>query len=356
MIAQIVALMLTGCDAGAEQAAPPDVGTLASSKASRVEVVVLESTEAKLELDLPGEVGGDQDANLAAANGGFVERVLVKEGEEVKAGQSLAYIDLGLYNAQLEQAKAQLEQADSDLDRVKKLGDLASSAQLQSAQTAQKVAAAAVAQARNRAARAIIRSPFDGVVATVGVERGEAVNPGAAVIRVVQLDPAVINLTVSDRDVVSVVPGLEVTVTSAARSGTFKGVVSQVSPAADMRTRSFPVEVEVPNAERLLMPGMIARVRLERPLVEDAVVVPQDWIVTRRDQRGVFVVNEASAVWREVELGDVIYDKVVINEGLSEGDRVVVTGHRDLVDGDTLIISREGRCCEDGRPTFTTTP
>lgn len=352
----LMASVLAGCDAGALQSPPEQTTDLPSSKATRVEVVSLEAAEARLELDLPGEVGGDRDANLAAANGGYVEQVLVVEGEEVREGQSLAYIDTGLYRAQLDQAEAQLAQATADLERVRALGDMASPAQLQGAETQAAVAEAAVKQARNRMSRAIVRAPFDGVVAAVGVEKGEAVTPGAAVVRVVQLDPAVVNLSVSDRDVVSLEPGMPVTVTAASRTGTYQGVVARVSPAADLRTRSFPVEVEVPNPDRQLMPGMIARVKAERSLAESATVVPQNWIVTRRERRGVFVVVENTASWRNVTLGDVLHDRVVIESGIEPGDRIVINGHRDLVDGDPLIVSREGTCCSEGRPVFIPAP
>lgn len=347
----IFALVLGGC--GTEPPAPPqERQALNPSRAARVEVVVLETSEARLELDLPGEVGGERDANLAAANGGFVERVLVKEGDTVRKGQALAHIDVGLYDAQLESANAQLQQAEADLKRLEAMGDLATPAQLEGAQTAQRMAAAGVAQAKNRLSRSIIRAPFDGVIATVGIEQGEAVGPGTPVVRTVQLDPAVVNLSVSDRDVVSLVPGTPVQVKAASRSEIFEGTVSRVSPAADLRTRAFPAEVEVPNPERQLLPGMIARVKVQRPVLQDAVVIPQDWLVTRRDQRGVFVVSEGSAVWRDVVLGEVIHDRVVVTEGLEPGEVVVINGHRDLVDGDPLIISREGRCCSEGRPVF----
>jgi len=348
----LVLAFLGGCAVNAEQAPSTQPGTLASVAASRVEVVVLEPSEAKLELDLPGEVGGERDANLAAANGGYVEQVFVADGEEVAEGKVLAYVDAALYRAQLDQAKAQLEQAELELSRLEKLGDLASPAQLDGARTQAKVAAAAQRQAENRLARAVIRAPFAGVVANVAVEPGESVAPGAPVVRVVQLDPAVVNLSVADRDIVSLEQGMPVEVTAASRSETFEGRVSRVSPAADLRTRSFPVEVEVDNERRLLLPGMIARVKAERALFEDAMVVPQDWIVTKRDRRGVFVEEENTAVWRDVVLGEILHDRVLVKEGLEAGDRVVVTGHRDLVDGDALVVSREGRCCKEGRTTF----
>ena len=347
---------LSGCVATADQSEPEAVRTLADARASRVEVAALVAADAKLELDLPGEVGGERDANLAAANGGFVERVLVAEGDEVEKGQRLVQVDVGMYAAQLQSAEAQLQQASADLQRLRTLGDLASPAQLEAAATAERVATATVAQARNRLSRSVVKAPFAGVVAGVAVEPGEAVAPGAPVVRVVQLDPAVITLSVSDRDIVALVPGTEVTVHTQARAETFGGKVSRVSPAADLRTRAFPVEVEVDNPDRLLLPGMIARVTVDRPIARKVVVIPQDWLVTRRDKRGVFVVVDNAAQWRDVVLGEVIHDKVVVTDGIAPGDRVVVTGHRDLVDGDALVVTREGTCCEQGRPVFDGAP
>ena len=349
----LLLVTLWGCgtadaDATANQASrtPPP------ARAVRVEVVQLESANAKLELDLPGEVSGQRDAVLAAANGGFVERVTVDEGQVVRKGDSLARVDSEIYWAQQQQAEAQLDQAKTELSRLEKLGDLASDAQLSGARTQVRVAEANVSLARARMRRATIRAPFGGVVASVSVEEGEVAGPGSPVARVVQLDPAVVTLSVSDRDVVSLVQGMPVTVTTAAQSGQLEGVVARVSPAADLRTRAFPVEIEVPNPDGALLPGMIARVSGERALVDDGVVIPQDWVVTLRDDRGVFLADGDLARWQPIELGAVIRDRVVVESGLEPGAKVVITGHRNLVDGDPLIVSREGTCCAAGRPQF----
>lgn len=353
MIALLSLLVLPGCGgAGAETTPAPSPRTATSGRATRVEVVTLEASTARVELDLPGEVGGDKDSNLAAANGGFVEQVLVEQGDRVSRGQVLARVDASLHAAQLELAEAQLAQAEADLKRVEALGDLGTPAQRQQAETGRRVAAANVSTARTRLDRAVIRAPFSGVVATVGADPGESVGPGTPILRVVQLDPAVINLSVSDRDVVSLQPDLPVTIGIASRPERWEGRIARVSPAADLRTRSFPVEVEVANPDGRLLPGMIARVTVERELATDAVVVPQDWIVTRRDDRGVFVVDGEVARWREITLGEVVHDRVVVLDGVAPGERIVVTGHRELVDGDPVLVSREGTCCAAGRPVF----
>jgi len=352
MMVSLLMSLLWGCGASEAESAQAAAKSPPPSRAVRVEVVELEPSAATLELDLPGEVSGQRDANLAAANGGFVERVRVVEGQVVKKGDSLMSVDSAIYAAQLEQADAQLEQAKIDVGRLEQLGDLGSDAQLAQARTQLRVAQANRSLASARMSRAVVRAPFSGVVATVMMEEGEVASPGTPVARLVQLDPAVVTLSVSDRDVVSLAVGMPVSVTTAANSQRLEGTVQRVSPAADPRTRAFPVEVEVPNPNGALLPGMIARVRADRALAESVMVIPQDWLVTQRERRGVFVTSGDVATWRDVTLGDVIHDKVVVTEGLSRGDRVVITGHRDLVDGDPLIVSREGRCCTAGRPTF----
>lgn len=348
------ALLLAGCGlAGADQAGPETEGrSVPAAEATRVEVVTLQPSPARIALHLPGEVEGFRDAQLAAANGGQVEAVRVREGERVRRGQALMRIDAELYAAQVAQAEAQHEQAAAALERVRQLGDLASESQLLDASTGEKVTAAALRQARARLSRALVTAPFDGVIATVAVEEGEFAPPGSPVARLVQLDPVMVSLSVSDRDVISLEPGTPVTVTAAARAGSFPGTIARISQAADLRTRAFTVDVEVPNPDGLLLPGMIARVAVERELASDVLLIPQDWLVTRRDARGVFLEEEGHASWRPVTLGDIVHDDVIVTSGLSAGARVVITGHRELMDGDPLLVAREGTCCAAGRPVF----
>jgi membrane fusion protein, multidrug efflux system len=342
---------LYGCGwATADQAVPDR--PIPDASATRVEVLVLERSEVSLELSLPGEVEGSRDAMLAAANGGYVETVHIANGDAVSQGQALLNVDARLYGAQLEQAEAQLEQAEIELSRIEALGDLTSQSSLDSARTQTRVARANTTQARARYSRAVVRAPFDGTIADLMVDVGEAAAPGSAVVRLVNLDPVRIVLSVSDRDVVTLRSGVEVEVSTAASSASFTGVISDIAPAADLRTRTFPVGVLVQNPNHALLPGMIARVDLDLPIGEDTVVIPQDWLVTRRDRRGVFVDEDNVAMWRDVTLGDILHDDVVVTEGLTDGDRVVVTGHQDLAEGDALLIAREGRCCKGGRAVF----
>lgn len=352
-VAFLALFALSACGGpGAEPGPAAAAAELPTAAGTRVEVAVVQLSAARMEIRLPGEVSGSRDALLGAPSGGFVERVLVESGAAVGQGQALAYINSGMFTAQVEVAAAQAALAKAELDRVKALGDLASRAQLQGVETQHAVAEANLRMARIQASRSVIKAPFDGVVTQIDLEVGEVINPGQPVARVVALDPIHVTVSVADRDVALLKRGMPVAVTTDALPGLFQGSVYSVDLAADLETRSFLSKVELPNADQSLLPGMIASVAVEADLGGEVVVLPQDWLITGNSGTGVFLDVDGVATWRPVRPGPLVHDQVVIAEGLSPGDRVVFTGHRGLSPGDKLIVSREGTCCDAGRVSF----
>lgn len=333
-------------------AAPRAQPGVPPAQARRVEVATVQPSVARLELALPGEIEGSRDALLGAALGGYVERVRVADGERVRRGQVLVEVDASSHRARLGQARIELEAAERERDRARRLGDAIPAAQRDQAETRYAAAVAAMRTARVAASRAVIRAPFDGVVAEVGVEVGEVAPPGAPVVRLVKLDPVHVVATAPDRDVVALREGMDVVVRVEAQADRHAGRIVHVNPTANPRTRAFTVKVEVPNPDGRLLPGMIATVHVSTEVGGEELLVPQDWIVTRRDGLGVFVVQDGVARWRPVELGRVVRQQVAVESGIEPGDPVVVTGHRDLVDGDPVLVARTGTCCRNGRVVF----
>ncbi|MCB9680109.1 MAG: efflux RND transporter periplasmic adaptor subunit [Alphaproteobacteria bacterium] len=351
----LAALALAGCQSGPTPEQLAQVAAMVPDvDATRVEVATVRPSTASLTLNLPGEIEGWNDSLLAAGNGGIVDEVRVSEGDDVAKGDVLVVIDGDLYRAQLAQAEAQLSQARADLDRAKALGEYAVDAEVSRLTTQVAVAETSVRMARIQVDRAVLRAPFAGTVGTIGVDVGEMAGMGSPAVRLVQLDPIKVTLSVSDRDVVALRTDMAARVSTHAVSGIRQGTISHISPVADLQTRSFVVEVRVPNPDHDLLPGMIAQVEVDRTVGQDAVVLPQDWIVTKLDGYGVFVAEDGVAHWREVTLGDVVRGQIVVTSGVSPGDRVVMVGQHDLVDGDPLIIARDGFCCEDGRAVYST--
>ena len=324
----------------------------ASRNATRVEVAVIAPSQAALTMTLPGEVEAWRDAQLAAPMGGYIESVRVEAGAEVRKGAILALVDTATHVARRNQAKVEVDTAQVELDRARKLGRTLPGAQLDAAKARHKAAKAAYASADVQVSRSIITAPFSGVAVTVDIERGEVAAPGVPLIRLVRLHPIKVTVSLSDRDVLSVHKGMKAKVSTDARGNLRDGVIQHIQPAADLRTRAFTAEIEVPNEDGSLLPGMIASVQVAAEVEASQIVISQDWLVTKPDTLGVFVHEDGKAVWREVKIGRIVRDNCVVESGLKAGDELVTSGHRELAAGDALIIARKGRCCENGRIVF----
>jgi len=298
-----IVLLLAGCSSaegqGGEQPSEQQP-SVQSAVARRVEVATVQPSEARLELSLPGEVEGSRDALLGAAMGGYVERVAVESGDQVRQGQVLVRVDSASHAARLRQARVEKDAAERELERARRLGDAIPSAQLDQAETRYQAAVAALRTAQVAVGRAVVKAPFAGTVADVEVEQGEVAAPGAPLVRLVKLHPVHVVTTVPDRDVVALREGMTVRVRTEARADWHEGTIVHINPAANTRTRAFSVDVEVPNPDASLLPGMIATVHVDAEVDGDELLVPQDWIVTRREGLGVFVVADGVATWKPV--------------------------------------------------------
>jgi len=353
------ALLGTACNGAAAEPAPEGAEAAATerstpaARATWVEAATVEPSSASLHLQLPGEVEGSRDAWLGASQGGYVESVEVEVGQEVKKGDLLFRVDRSLYQARLAQVQAEVKAARREVNRIKKAGRAIAAAELDQAHDRLVSGQASQRVAEIQAARANIRAPFDGSLAAVELEQGEVAGPGAPAARLVVIDPVKVTVSVADRDVGLLEAGTEVKVSVDALAEPRVGEIARILPAADIDTRTFIVEVEVPNSDKALLPGMIARVEVEQSLRKDSLLIPQGFLVTKRDANGVFVVEDGVARWRPLDLGPLVRDQVVIEGGLDVGDNIVIVGQRSLADGDAVILSRQGTCCSDGRPHFT---
>jgi membrane fusion protein (multidrug efflux system) len=347
-----LALLATACNtAGATPPSPTAERTVPDARATRVEVATIQPSAPTLELSLPGEVEGQRDARLAAPRGGYIESVHVKVGDKVRKGQVLVHVDTSTQSAVLSQTRVELETAEREYHRAQALGDAIPSAEVDAAESRWLAAKAAIGSQSVAVSRSVITAPFAGVVVEVDAEVGEVagVQP---LVRVVQLQPAKVTVSVSDRDVVALREGMTARITTEALSAPFTGELKRIRKAADLSTRTFTAEIEVPNVDQQLLPGMIATVALTAPIEGKGLVVSQDWLVTRGDDVGVFVERDGVARWHPVTLGPLVRTQVLVTSGLAPGENLVITGHRELADGDPLLVMRKGACCTKGRVVF----
>lgn len=295
---------------------------------------------------LTGTVEANRDVTVSAEESGTIVSLLVEKGERVEAGDSILRIDDRLLRAQYDEARARAALAAETWERRKRLWEedrVGSELAYLEARYAADQAAANMATLERRLERTVVLAPIEGVLDDRMVELGTLVAPGTAVARIVDLNPVKVVGGVPERYAADVSRGARATVGfDVLPDRDFEGRVGFVGAAVDARTRTFPIELVLPNPGGVVKPEMVASISVERRSFDNAVVVDQDAIVRKADGYAVFVVRddggELTAEVRAVEVGASQGDRVVIESGLQAGERLVVVGQQQVADGDRVRI------------------
>ena len=193
-------------------------------------------------------------------------------------------------------------------------------------------------EARTRLEKTRIRAPFTGLVGIQTAQVGQYVSSGDPIIELTQIDPLELVFGVPEENATDVRIG-QVLSARVGRCGiAFRAVVEARDPKIDPASRSLTVQARVDNADRRLIPGMSARLRLPIGTQREAVVVPREALVAQGASYMVWVADEDSRVMtRNVVPGDYFPDVVEIRQGLDGGETVVVAGHQKLRPGATIV-------------------
>jgi len=268
--------------------------------------------------------------NIAPQSGGRIQKINVEIGDFVNKGQILAEMD----RVQLDQAKLRLSNAETELARLKQLyeqGGLAQS-DYEAQELNYKVSKSSY---DNLLENTILRSPITGVVTARNYDRGDMYGMASPIYTVQQIVPVKILVGISEADYTKVRRGDKISLTVDALPGkSFNGTIRRIYPTVDPMTHTVNVEVQVPNQNRELRPGMYAKVNVNFGSSHN-IVVPDAAVVRLQGsgQRNVFIVEDGVAVQKEVSLGRHFNGQYEILSGLEEGEMVVVKGGSTLRNG-----------------------
>ncbi len=293
-----------------------------------------------------GSVEALYDITVSCEEGGVVETFLVRKGARVTRGQPIARIDSDMLAAQLDEARAGARLAQEQWERQKRLWEDqeigTELAYIQARETAA-MRAATVRIMETRLEKKTIRSPVDGTFEDYWYEQGEFAVPGSPFARIVSIDEVKVVGGVAERFAGDIVEGtpVEITIDNCPEAGCTTDI-TYVGDTVNPDSRTFSVEVILPNPDRIMKPGMIANMLILTERIEDALIVPQEAVVRSEDGYQVFVVvseegRDVSRV-RDVILGPAGNDQVVIAGGLAAGDRVVTVGQLKLGNGDLVSV------------------
>ncbi len=339
-----------------------------------VAIQPVEQEDVEIYGDYVGRIRAQQFVEVRARVEGFLESMAFEEGTYVKKNQVLFVIDQKQYRAKADKARAQLRKDSAqvrktkrDLDRIRPLFEqnAASQLDLDNAIAAYETAVASMGmsqadldQAEQELGYTWVRSPISGHISERHVDLGTLVGTGgqSLLATIVKSDTVLVDFSMTALDYLksrerNVFLGQRdstrswqptVTVTLADDSEyPYKGLVDFADPQVNPKTGTFSVRAEMPNPDRVLLPGQFTKVRALLDVRERATVVPQKALIIEKGGAYVFVMRRDSTVERRfIELGPEFGNNVVVERGIIPGENIVTEGYHKLTPGIKVRVGR----------------
>ncbi|MBI4456438.1 MAG: efflux RND transporter periplasmic adaptor subunit [Acidobacteria bacterium] len=327
-------------------------------------------------LEVMGELKPQAAVEVMSRISGRLQQVLVDRGQSVHMGELLAVVEDADLQQQIRRAQAAIavahaaesretatyENLQAQLQRYRKLHEesLISIQDLQDLESRSRVAhsqvelaAAQVEQAeaslhelKIQQEQTRIYSPLSGAVGTRYLEPGALVSPGVAILSILNLDRVKTVVPVIESSLHAVRRGQPAeVVVDADPSRIYRGTVTRISPFLNPETRSADIEIEIPNVEWRLKPGMFARVRIDVNVSQQALAIPRSALLTRGSEKGVYLLSERmAAVFQPIQTGQIQGDFVEVLSGLETNTRIITTGAQNVNEGDQVrLVESPGR-------------
>jgi membrane fusion protein, multidrug efflux system len=309
-----------------------------------VRVMELQHSEISRSITNTANLQAFREVHLASASPGRIDRIHVETGTRVSQGQLLVELD----RTRLQQAQLQLESLEKDfrrLDTLRSVGSIPRQ-QFDQIKTQYDLALSNVEFLKDNTR---LLAPFSGVVSGKYYENGEMFSGApntpagkAAILSIVQTTQLKAMVNISEQYYPRITTGMPVVLTSDVwPREEFKGTVLRVYPTIDPLTRTFTIELAVPNRDERLRPGMFARARLDLEQVE-VFVVPALAVLKLQgsNERFVFIEKDGRAKRVVVELGDRFDDMVeIVTDRVQAGDNLIIAGQARLLDGVAVSVN-----------------
>lgn len=344
-------LFLAGCGRN------PSAAANAQRTVKTVPVIVEEAAPRNLEeyIYLSGKLEGWTDILFLSETSGKVTVINKKLGEWIDQGEELGAIDNADYQSRLEQARASVLAAEAALDvadlqmqtsetlfrngSISQVEYSRAFSSLKSAQAAYNGARAAAEQAQKAYDNSRFLAPVSGFIAELHISPGEMVAPGSPICSIVDSQKLKIKTGVGQKNVQKIKTNQPVMVRYPDSNINLPGKISGIGIRPNRSSGLYPVEIELDNKNSLLYPGMIVEVSVLSNIFQDVIYTSLNNVLQEYDNQYLYIVNEdGQAEKREIELGPVVGENVVIRSGLNYQDLLVIEGMENLSQGTPVEI------------------
>ena len=342
--AACMAGVLVAASCSESGSAANESGAEKETRAVNVVTRVVQPREFINHLRLVGEVKPVQRVVVSIEAAGLISEIAVEKGDRVKRNTILARLDEKLLSAVADEAEAAMKASELALRNQKRLFEqkaLAESVYLDT-RYRNDMDRARHQQALTNLEKTVIRSPIAGVVDSRKMEVGELATPGRDFVEVVDIDRIKVVAGVPERHLKHVSVGTRATLAFPAYADiSLEAGVTYVGTTLDPDSRTVPVEITLDNPGHLLKPEMAATIRVVKDFIPEAIVIPQDAVIDTDRGRIVFLADGSVARSVPVLLGSISGDQVLVSDGLSAGDSLIIVGHRNLVNGETIQVRND---------------
>ncbi|MFH1428148.1 MAG: efflux RND transporter periplasmic adaptor subunit [Candidatus Margulisiibacteriota bacterium] len=327
-------LFTAGCDRAKKCEVVPD-------KSVPVEIIAVKPEPLTTYLEITSSLQPARRVQVVSKVSGELKDVMFDLGQKVEQDQVLAVVDDELYKAAYEQAFAGYKLATSAADRIEVLFNkqLASKQEYEAALSQKAAAETGYTAARLNYDNTRIKSPIAGIVAARSIEAGNNIAMGMPVAVIVDIDQIKVNVGVSEYDFarIAVNNGVKVEIDSLPGQ-VFTGRVTARGIGADPNDNTFPLEITIPNPGYKLNPGMLGRLTIDKTYYKNALLLPQDTILEKETGKFVYRVIDGKAVLTKVTPGTTNGSRVHIISGLRDNDLIIIKGHQNVLDGESVRI------------------
>ena len=309
-----------------------------------VRIDTVKTEDVSLDFISNGNFEPVQELKFSAEKSGKITSVLVKEGDFVSVGQTLAIVRSDVINVNAQNANAVYQNAVSDYNRFEnayKTGGVTKQ-QVDQAKLAMVNAKSQLTQANINVGDTRIKAPISGFINKKYIEVGSIITgmPATELFDIVNVSKLKLKVTVNESQVASLKVGSAIKVTASVYPDkTFSGKITFIASKAD-ESLNFPVEIEITNnASKDLKAGMYGTAEFASNQQKQSLkIVPRNAFVGSVSSNQIFVIENGTAKLKTVTAGRILGDKVEILNGLNDGETVIVTGQINLQDGSKVEV------------------
>lgn len=307
-----------------------------------VRVMTVSDSRSHYEQNYSGTVEEESSASLSFQAAGSIRQVHVSDGMSVKKDQKLAELDPASLKNAHDAALSTLQQAKDAYKRYEQLHKKGSLTEIQwtEVQTKLQQASAMEGIARKNLENAVLKAPFNGIIADKTIETGVTVLPGAPVMKIVTIDRVNVKIPVPENEIADTRIGQEASiVVPALKNKRFSGRISEKSVTANPISRTYNVKISIENPEHELMPGMVCKVDIKDESNHLAgIVIPNSCVqIDYAGQAFVWLVRNGMATKRIITVGGLTENGTLVTNGLDGGEKLIVEGSQKVSEGSNVI-------------------